>query len=99
MPNESIRTIDTEENICPADRLWEKVVSSDIGLIDNYLKSHEKLKRVPLDILQPLHYGNQPTDYYLYPYQHDYNLTNYIRGVVNKTIRLIEQRHPLRLPD
>lgn len=47
VPNESIRTIDTQEDIYSGDRLWEKVVSSDISLMDNYLKSYEEFQRVP----------------------------------------------------
>ena len=47
VPNESIRTIDTEEVIYSVDRLWEKVVSSGISLMDNYLKSYEEFQRIP----------------------------------------------------
>lgn len=47
VPNESIRAIDAEEVIYSGDRLWEKVVSSDISLMDNYLKSYKEFQRVP----------------------------------------------------
>ena len=47
VPNESIGTIDTQEVIYSGDRLWEKVVSSDISLMDNYLRSYEEFQRLP----------------------------------------------------
>ena len=47
VPNKSIRAIDAQEIIYSGDRLWEKVVSSDISLMDNYLKSYKELQRAP----------------------------------------------------
>jgi hypothetical protein len=51
VPNESIRTIDTQEVIYSGDRLWEKVVSSDISLMNSYLRSYEEFQRAPKGIL------------------------------------------------